>query len=78
MIDIDVTYNVRTMEGEEGETCTMLTIGEAAYMVLTGKLPDDALKATCTAWLEQALTALEALRGRDYISGSIKDIRKVT
>lgn len=78
MIDIDVSYNTRSMDGDFGETYAVLAVSKTVYRAMTGKDDDRDTQDTCTDWLEKALTAIEALRGREYMLHSIKDIRKVT
>lgn len=75
MVNICITYDVITMEGDKGEACCTLYVPEDVFLILAQHTPgsEDVQKVYKT-WLEQVLAGIEALRNRDYITGSIKDI----
>lgn len=74
MKSIEVTYDVLMLYGirEQGEAAFILQVEDAlAAEYLTGKADYCAVNL-----VETALEAVEAMRGRVYVRGSIKDIRE--
>lgn len=76
MKNIEVTYEtmypLQTGDYEQGEAAFILPMTDAlAAEYLTGKADYGAVNL-----VETALEAVEAMRGRVYVRGSIKDIRE--
>lgn len=74
MKNIEVTYDVLMLYGirKQGEAAFILQVEDAlAAEYLTGKADYGAVNL-----VETALEAVEAMRGRVYVRGSIKDIRE--
>lgn len=74
MKNIEVTYDVLMLYGirEQGEAAFILQVEDAlAAEYLTGKADYCAVDL-----VETVLEAVEAMRGRVYVRGSIKDIRE--
>lgn len=71
MKNITVTYDVMVVENKEeitGETCMTISVMDhvAENLVTTGK------SGVAVRQIEKALAALENLKGRTYITSSIK------
>lgn len=74
MKNIEVTYDVLMLYGirEQSEATFILQVEDAlAAEYLTGKADYGAVNL-----VETALEAVETMRGRVYVRGSIKDIRE--
>lgn len=77
MTMFEVTYRCREMDEDgqivEGENCCRLRVSE----VRTEQRPDGGcwVRPAKTDWVEDAIAAVERLQGREYVPGSICDIR---
>lgn len=80
MMMFEVTYRCREMDEDglmvEGENCCRLRIKEDQVVDLHNH-GRYALSAMARRWVEDAIAALERLQGREYVPGSICDIRMV-